>query len=279
MLDNIIHIEVDEILKEITTKGSSPLRVLGCDGNIYYSKSTTYNSKHELINEIICSYLTKLWGFKSPDIALLKFNSNVIQKFQESGKVLTSKYKNEKFDGLFFGSREIQNQTEIDSYFRSIPTKKEFNLFESPLDIIKISVFDMWIGNKDRKPDNPNILLSISDDLKFNFVPIDHAAAFGYVSNFNNLNKINLFLEDKHRIINVGFKSSIVKFANNSDILALELKILEHIDNCLLNLDFILEQIPSDWGFSKKSKKKLKEVLSDNSRNIETSKSYFSYMK
>lgn len=279
MLKPIKHIIVDEILDEITTKGSGPLRVLGNDGNIYYAKSTVYSTKHELINEIICSYLTKIWGLKSPDIVLLKFSNNIIQKYKESGKVLSSRYNDEKFDDLFFGSKEIQNQTEIESYFRSIPTKKDFNLFDSPLDIIKISVFDMWIGNKDRKQENPNILLSISDDLKFNFIPIDHAAAFSYVSNYNSLKTIQLFLEEKNKIINVAFKSSIVKFANKSDIVALEHEILENIENSLLNLDFIFEQIPSNWGFSKKSKKRIKEVLSDNTRNVVTSKSYIPYMK
>ncbi len=279
MLQPIKHIIVDEILDEMTTKGSGPLKVLGIDGNIYYAKSTVYNTKHELINEIICSYLTKFWGLKSPEIVLLKFSSNIIQRYKESGKVLSSRYKDEIFNDLFFGSKEIQNQTEIESYFRSIPTKKDFKLFESPLDIIKISVFDMWIGNKDRKPENPNILLSVFDDLKFNFVPIDHTAAFGYISKYNELKDFHLFIEEKYRIINVAFKSSIVKFANNSDIVALEHKILEHIENCLINLDFIFEQIPSNWGFSNKSKKRIKEVLSNNNRNVETSKLYLSYMK
>ncbi len=279
MLKPIKHIIVDEIIDEVTTKGSGPLRVLGVDGNIYYAKSTDYNTNHELINEIICSYLTEIWGLKTPEIVLLKFSSNIIKKYLDSGKVFSSRYKVEKFENLFFGSQAIQNQTEIEVYFRSIPSKKEFKLFGSPLDIIKISVFDMWIGNKDRKPENPNILLSVDDNLMFNFVPIDHAAAFGYVSNYNNLRTIELFLEEKYRIINVAFKNSIVKFANNSDIVALEHEILEHIENCLLNLDFIFDQIPSNWGLSKKSKKRIKEVLSDKTRNIETSKSYIPYMK
>jgi hypothetical protein len=44
-------------------------------------------------------------------------------------------------------------------------------------------------------------------------------------------------------------------------------------------MDEIFNQVPSSWGFSKKERQKLKDILGDNDRNVVTSEKYFPYIK
>ncbi len=140
---------------------------------------------------------------------------------------------------------------------------------------MKIGLFDIWVCNKDRKADNPNIL--ISDN--FNFIPIDNAASFGYCTNYKSLNKWMMHLEEKKSILSMPILRSITKFASKNELKNLNQDILLNISKCLDELDEIFNQVPANWGFSKKERQKLKDILGDTERNVVTSEKYFPYTK
>ena len=64
-LQAIRQIEVQKIITEKTTIGSSPLQVFADDMNYYYAKTTTPKvPRAELINELICAYFAQCWETK-----------------------------------------------------------------------------------------------------------------------------------------------------------------------------------------------------------------------
>jgi hypothetical protein len=72
-LHSIRHIEVQKIIRDITTVGSNPLQILGDDIKVYFAKTCLAKIPfNELINEFLCGYLAQCWGLKVPDFALLK---------------------------------------------------------------------------------------------------------------------------------------------------------------------------------------------------------------
>lgn len=76
-----------------------------------------------------------------------------------------------------------------------------------------------------------------------------------------------------------GFIRSICKFENNKAVENLHREIKMCITNSLKELDYIFEQVPKAWGFSKKSKDKVKDFLSDDIRNKRISETYLHFLK
>lgn len=271
-------ISSEKIIKEIQTSGSAPLLILGNDARLYYAKTTTTTvPRVELINEIVCGYLAQCWGLQVPPICLVDIPTSVVQNYVHENGKLSSRYDNVTFDdNPFFGSQQI-SAIELDRYFHGLQNISEYKLFNNPLDLIKIGVFDIWIGNKDRKPENPNILLDV--DGKFTFRPIDHTAAFAHCTNYQQVNDIFVYLEDRFRLLNIPLVKSIAKFVTSQRLEKLKDEIESGIENSLKHLDFIFDQVPLTWGFSKKAKQHLKDFLSQPQRNLRMSEVFDPYLK
>lgn len=278
MLEPLKTLEAAQILKECTTKGSGPLQLMAIDQNIYYAKTTNLKTPRiEIINEIICAYFAKCLNLNVPDFCLMSFDNDVLQEYIKENEKFSSRYTTAHFSTLFFASKEVPNVVEFDQYIQMLKTKSEFKLFNYPMDLLKIGMFDLWVGNKDRHSGNPNILISQSGS-KFNFFPIDHSAAFAFATDYKQVNKIFLHLPENFRILCAPFIKSITKFVDTNLILSLQNEMLQGFDNVLSNIDFIFNQVPSDLGFGKKSKAHLKNILSDYERNKLIASSYKNYL-
>jgi len=277
-LDAVKKLNASQILREYKTLGSSPLLVLVANGDSYIVKTTIQKKPTvEVINELICAYLAQCWNLLVPDFALIQIGQDIYQKFLEEGGELSGLYKLDAFgDRLYFGSKEIGNAVEFDQYMGKLSGKRDFKRFSSPLDLIKIGVFDLWVGNVDRRPNNPNILLSNRSGL-FDFHPIDHASTFTNQSNYNLVTDAILRFEENLSILKVPFVKSLTNFVSSSVLQNLKLDFLECIKKSIDELDFILSQVPVDWGLSKREKVHLKEFFADQARNerISTSYQYF----
>ena len=277
-MDAVKKLNASQILREYKTLGSSPLLVLVANGDSYIVKTTIQKKPTvEVINELICAYLAQCWNLLVPDFALIQIGQDIYQKFLEEGGELSGLYKLDAFgDRLYFGSKEIGNAVEFDQYMGKLSGKRDFKRFSSPLDLIKIGVFDLWVGNVDRRPNNPNILLSNRSGL-FDFHPIDHASTFTNQSNYNLVTDAILRFEENLSILKVPFVKSLTNFVSSSVLQNLKLDFLECIKKSIDELDFILSQVPVDWGLSKREKVHLKEFFADQARNerISTSYQYF----
>ncbi|MDO6852620.1 hypothetical protein Q4599_03460 [Cellulophaga lytica] len=258
------------------TKGSAPLEVLCDNGEIYFVKTTvpTHPPFPELINELLCIYLCELWGLKVAIPSLVILPQNIVDSFLSEGNTLDQRYDGINFDDrIFFGTKIILNSTEFEKYNSSFKNKHDFNKFNDPLDLIKIGVFDFWIGNKDRRPSNPNIIISSSEH-GFVFNPIDHTAAFGYQSNYKGLKASQMSIEDSGNILSTQISKSILKFALLNNSTKLHLDLINCINQSIENLEFIFTQIPTNWGLSKGGKSKILNILSNKERNKIILKSY-----
>lgn len=282
IIELIKNIRAVKILEFTTTKGSAPLKVLGEDNNIYYAKTTEISSPpfQELINELICNYYANIWGLKSPFPALIEISNDIINDYiEENNFKLPLRYSNTNFSSKpFIGFQLIEPQVEIEKYINGLSGKVEYNLFASPMDFVKIALFDLWICNKDRKPDNPNVLLS-ETNAKFTFHPIDHTAAFGHQSNLKSVKEVHLYLEEKNCLISTHLSSNILNIAPRTVTKNLNSNILENINLCMEQSDNIFSKIPSSWGFSKNAQKNIVNLLSNPNRNKNISDSYLRLIK
>ena len=265
-----------KIVKEIGTVGSSPLLVIDRLQNQYYAKTSNLNvPRVELINEIFCACALRCWDLCVPEICLIKIPYEVVEQFNSENekKISSNKYSKKHFETtIFFGSKNLENVIEIRDYLPGI-SKLQFNGFLHPEDLIKIGVFDKWVGNKDRKPSNPNILITNSEG-KMRFCPIDHTAAFSHLPNYQQVNEIMLINDNSFSILPSKLSRDILSFLPQKRINSLCDDIKYGMDNFIDNYDNIVDLIPSEWGFSKRSKQHLKTFFSDSDRNTKISNSY-----
>ncbi len=259
MIKHIRHITAIKILEEYQTEGSGPLKVIGDDDELYVAKFTTYRHPYkELINELICGLLAQCWGLKVPEMVVIGFSGEVVERFTYSDR-----YHPAHFQQEFFGSHLLENVQETEIYFGHL-NKKEYGRFENPLDFILTGCFDHWVGNRDRKPDNSNMLISIDANEKLQWHPIDHAAAFAYLD-YREVRDAMVRIENS--ILKCGFVRSIGKYEDKKKLENLP-KIVEIcISNSLKEIDHIFDQVPKSWGFGKKSRAKLKEFFNNEERN------------
>jgi hypothetical protein len=276
LLKHIEYREAIQIKSAKLTLGSAPLEVLCNDGEIYFIKTTTLTHPPfpELVNEVLCNYLSQSFGLTAAIPRLIKLPQIVVDSFISEGNTLDKRYNAINFDKrIFFGVQNINNATEFEQYNSYLKNKHDFNKFKNPIDLIKIGIFDFWIGNRDRTPKNPNIIISQTKD-GFDFNPIDHTAAFGYQSNYKGLNSAQMLIQDSNNILSTSISKSILNFVASKTNEKLNEEIIHLIESSLLKLDFIFQQIPSEWGLSKAGKLKVIEILSDKDRNRIISNAY-----
>ena len=224
--------------------------------------------------------MLKCWGLSVPEFASARVDTDVVDAYvAEKGK-LSDRYTESTIKVPFFASRKIGLSNNLEEYnSKQNFSKKHFDLFRAPLDIIKIGLFDLWVGNKDRKPENPNILIS-GNDRELEFCPIDHTAAFAHCDRYININDLFLFLENRFRILTIPLIKSIANFGLIDDNRAnFEQEVVDGMKLAANSLQDIFTQIPLEWGLNKKDKAKIIEVLSDNERINRIAKIYLEYIR
>ncbi|MCC5904608.1 MAG: hypothetical protein JJU13_00245 [Balneolaceae bacterium] len=88
---------------------------------------------------------------------------------------------------IAFGSKKAQNVvnelTQLDFVF----SKHEFNRIEFPEHLLRIGLFDLWVGNNDRTAQNYNLFLTRGKTQKL--VVFDHFEAFNKIAehSFKNI--------------------------------------------------------------------------------------------
>lgn len=172
------------LIEEIPTDGHSPMKFMCNDSDIYYCKYRVSFKEQEidcLIYEVICSLLLQKLNLPTPEIALVEITEN--SYLNEDLK------RNRSFISpgvICFGSKDLKNAqlvTELDK----IQSKEDFELFENPDDLIRIAIFDLWVGNTDRGkgsiqyspgPSNNYNLLTSSEEGKKKIFAFDHGFTF-----------------------------------------------------------------------------------------------------
>jgi hypothetical protein len=280
LIKNINTLSAVKILECYGTN-SMPLQVLCDDNEIYVVKTMfkTHPPFEDLINETLCNYFFQCWDIPVPEPAIIKFDNILIEQHLAEGNTINKKYRDFKFNNhYFFGTKFLQSTTEIDLYNLSLKDKRDYKKYQNPLDLIKIGVFDKWIANMDRRFDNPNILIDTSIE-KFRFIPIDNTQAFACQNDYKALKLAVMDTVNNKSILNTPITKSICSFADPKKFSNLDKEITANIENTIDLIEPIFENIPSDFGLSKKGKAKIKEILSNKERNKSVSNFYINHLK
>lgn len=273
-MEEITHITAVQIREQVGTN-SVPFLVMCEDAELYYAKTIfkTHPPFEDLINEVLCVYALELMNVRTVKPALIKIPQEVFEDFKRENKAFDARYNNLAFDDvIFFGTLLEESTTEVEVYNTILKNKFDYNKYKNPTDLLKIGVFDYWIGNKDRRGSNPNILVKETIDGKFEFLPIDHTQAFGLQSNYKAFRIALMPTINSKSILRTPMSRSIISFAGSEFIANFHYRILADFDNVIKNLDFVFDQIPNTFGLSKKGKEKIVEILSNKERNLLVSK-------
>lgn len=252
---------------DILGTNSIPIRILADDAEIYFAKTIfkTHPPLEDIINEFIGNIIYSSWGIRVPEIKIVKIENHLLQTFISENN-LKSKYSQYNIEELFvIGTKEIENQTELDLHNMTITNKTDFNKFLDPYTFLDIAFCDIWLANKDRHIKNTNLLL-IEKHRKLDFVAIDHTQLF---ANQNNYKQLRIPLMDSdltNMLIRSDFTKKICKFADKEVISNYSHRIVHKIQNTLNILPDRLEALPSEIGLSNAGKQKIIEILENQKR-------------
>lgn len=270
MIEALKYLDAISLQKEIKTEGHSPLLVIASDYNAYFIKNTKgLNPATYLINEFICHYLLKNWALNTPSISAIQVDNRILNNS------LSQFHKTHFYNNITFGSQRMDNIVELNEFI-SISGKRDLNRFNSPADLIKISLFDIWVENDDRKPTNPNILLRMENN-RIDIIAIDNAYTFSSMD-YDSLNPNFISNSYNDNLLYTSFVKKIVKYDKKQDNWAKGIKDYYYfcIDQCKKDYNEIIKNIPSSLGFNKNLQESLRLFLFDDKRNQNVLTEFFS---
>jgi hypothetical protein len=159
-------------IKEFETRGSYPSLFLCSDNEKYVVKHSQVGRNYiHLINEFIAAQLAQIAQIPIPDFSLITVDTDILPS--------DFIFNHGKPQGLCFGSKYlhdyVENVNSIDYIIDIIIDRKDnFKVIE---DIINICVFDVWLRNNDRSPNNPNLLIQ-EIGREIGLIAIDHSSIF-----------------------------------------------------------------------------------------------------
>lgn len=255
------NINATSLKEEICTSGSSPIKVIGSDYNMYLVK----NSKNkrpatDIINEVLAYYFLTLWEIPTPDIALMKIDpKHLLPDY-------STNHRPNYYDIEVFASKWLKNSVDSSKIFK-FNNKKDYDKFNNPEILFKIGLFDIWVENDDRKPSNHNLLFQTIDG-KQNIIPIDHSFIFSTL-NYRDLDPTMFSPIENDNIFVSCLGTSLMKYIKKNkkwQPISRECFYL-CVNNCKLKFANIIGNIPPSWGFTPEDATKLYDFLFNGKRN------------
>ena len=177
---SILKVQTQYFIEELDTDGHAPMKFYCDDDRVYYCKYRLNLRKDTeldfLTYEVVAHELLHWLNIPTPLIAFVNltrdsFNRSQLRRNRSHCAVGTT----------CFGSQEINAR--ILTSLETISTKHDFNKLANPLDLLRIALFDQWVGNADRGKSidegyNYNLLLTDQEE-KQQYVAFDHAFIFG----------------------------------------------------------------------------------------------------
>ena len=273
MSESIAHRRVVSIQEKINTAGSEPLRLICDDYETYYVKNHQLgNPASTIINEVLCHFLLKQWDINTPEIALINLEPASIRK--DYGY----KHKPIYYNRLAFGSKELEASFDI-SKIIDIKGKVDYRKYHSAEMFAHIGLFDMWVDNEDRGPELKNLMIYETDG-RYNFLAIDHAAAFR-TGAYETLTFNEFYPTEDNFLLQSGFFKGLKSILNNDNqwIRNEEEKYYLYITRCKQEFSKIALLIPPEWGFTKKYETLVSDFLINQDRNKQVFNEYLRLCK
>lgn len=229
-------LESIETYIEILNTSQKPFKLRLSDSNVYCCKYPTYNTSEFLLKEYLGSRFCNYLNIDSPSIVSAELKQEHITE---------SKIMNASFDScLCF--RWLKNVNEI-----SRLSKFDKRKIKDRLQLLRILLFDLWILNTDRNSFNPNLLIK-RDGNSDSFIAIDHGMAF-FASPLDTFES-----EFKKQRLSVSLDGTllgidgVLELLKNTQGIKTKTKVLTDnfitsIEQIILDLDEILDEIPTNW--------------------------------
>lgn len=270
--------EVIQIL-EILQTNSTPIKVLCDDGAIYYVKTCFLKQPPlvDIINEFIGNYIYRTWDIIVPEMCLIKIDNGLILDYLKNNNI-TSIYSRFDQNLFFIGSKEINGQYyEVDKYLLENYSKNDLKKFKDPSTIIDISTCDIWLGNKDRRLNNPNLLMKDVGS-QIDVIAFDHTQLFGNQESYKSLSLAIMDMDKSNMLISSALCKNVCRFVSKEVFDNLNLKYLSCIEKSLDGISNLFVDLPSEIGLSKKGKERIINLLGNASRNEKITSIYKSLL-
>lgn len=194
-----------------------------------------------LFSEVIGSSFAELWDLKTPKISLIDVSADHLP-IAELHIVQPAYFKKPCFGSSYIEESQVIDKTLIPSF-----NNQAFrNKIKNKTDLLKIALFDIWIGNEDRHHANSNLLIDFTVPQEYLINVFDHGAIF----NSNTLNHGIQLITDYESIIcsdiaKILFKKGkiLTKTVDNivKDFYLCTIK-------CEQELSSIISEIPALWN-------------------------------
>ena len=201
------------------------------------------NSVTPLVNEIMGSSFARIWNLRTPAICLIDVSAEHIPtKF-------APQLQPAFFNKPCFGSLQLTNGHVIDKTQLPSFAKPSFKRKVSRKnDLLKIALFDIWIGNEDRHHGNSNLILDQNLKGEYYFSVFDHGAIF----NTSTLHHGIQLIADNESLISSELMQ--ILFGNVKNLKEIVDNVVEDFylctENCRQELSNILLNIPHEWNFN-----------------------------
>jgi len=228
--------------------------------DIYFVKYNRTSAEIDgLIAEIVCHFLAKRLHLETPEVAYVEIGNHPVPSDFQYAKDLTE-------GKTAFGSKQVHNAKNELTQLEFVFSKHEFNRIEYPEQLLRIGLFDLWIGNNDRSAQNYNLFLTRGKTQKL--VVFDHFEAFNKISehSFKNITTeidvySNGFLSTNYAYEMLGWISK----ENLKNELDNFFSTIENIDLEEL-LQSITETYPPGWDDDLKATDYINRFLSSENR-------------
>lgn len=240
--------------------------------DVYFVKyNRTASEIDGLIAEIVCHFLAKSLHLETPEIAYVEIGNHPVPTYFQYAKDLTE-------GKIAFGSKQVHNAKNELTQLEFVFSKYEFNRIEFPEHLLRIGLFDLWIGNNDRSSQNYNLFITRGKTQKL--VVFDHFEAFNKIAehSFENINtEIDVysdgFLSTNYAYEMLGwvYKENLMNELNNF------FATIENIDPEEI-LQSITETYPPGWDDDLKTADYINRFLSSERRLKEIRKQVTDYI-
>ena len=249
------------IIDRYNTKGSQPILVMGEDFNQWVCK---YRDINKLFNELLAYEFAKLWDICIPESALIEINYDKhVQTFSDK-KGLERRF----FEKECFESQLLIDALDVNSSM--LGNKEVVRKIENKDDLLKISLFDIWLSNEDRNCGNYNLLLkTIEGERGYTlFYIIDNTEIFNssiaYTQGLADITEQDTVLSSELAVLLFKKDTQIVKKVDT--LLNL---FPSFVESCKKELSNIYQQIPQKWNINiSEYDPKINELFSKNWLNI-----------
>lgn len=171
----IVMLISQESIRKVFPTGARPILVSANDGNDYVAKYANVLPAYRLLHEYVASRFLGIWGIPTPPVEFITVNRDHLAPdvFSAAQIEAITKYP-------LLGSCQLSPAIDINTfYFTSLYDRSNWARIDNTSDVIDLALFDLWMANTDRRPENYNLLLHRPENGGWMINAIDHQQCFG----------------------------------------------------------------------------------------------------